>query len=352
MLSVKSKQKTFRFHLAAKRAGAIAVSVAVMAMVARGELILRNGDTLAFLGDSITAQGQGHHNGYVNLVLRALAADGVSVKPIKAGIGGHKSDNMLARLDRDILSKKPNVMTVSCGINDVWHKKSGKGVSLEDYKRNMSAIFDKCAASNCQVVVLSATIFENKGMEDMNDDLAAYNAWLREVSSRRGFPFADLNTAMWKAHEENPSVRLTKDGVHMLSAGDRIMARGVLNALGFGDDRLAAIEWDSWKPVWVLCRFDLKPDADKGEYLAKTAKVLGAVRAEPGCLEYRLLGDCQTDWEKPQRFGERTLWMLEKWGSVVELKAHLRMPHMKAFGPTVSSMRSNATFHVLEDVIP
>lgn len=126
---------------------------------------------------------------------------------------------------------------------------------------------------------------------------------------------------------------------------------GVLRTLGFGDNRLAAIKWDSWKPVWVLCRFDLKPDADKGEYLAKTRKVIGAVRAEPGCLEYRLLGDCQTDWDKPQRFGEGTFWMLEKWGSVVELKAHLDTPHMKAFGPSVRSMRSNATFHVLEDVI-
>ena len=138
----KSKSITSGFYRSAKRAGAIAASVAVMAMVSRGELILKNGNTLAFLGDSITAQGQGNHNGYVYLVMRALAADGISVKPIKAGIGGHKSDNMLARLDRDVLSKKPDVMTVSCGINDVWHKKRGKGVSLDDYKRNMSAIFD------------------------------------------------------------------------------------------------------------------------------------------------------------------------------------------------------------------
>ena len=104
------------------------------------------------------------------------------------------------------------------------------------------------------------------------------------------------------------------------------------------------------KPVWVLCRFDLKPEADKAAYIAQTKEILDTVRAEDGCIEYRLLGDAVTDWEKPQRFGERTLWMLEKWASVNSLKAHLATPHMKAFGPKVSGMRSASTFHVLEDV--
>ena len=142
------------------------------------------------------------------------------------------------------------------------------------------------------------------------------------------------------------------DGVHMRPEGNRLMARGVLRALGVAENRVAAFDWAKSKPVWVLCRFDLKPDADRAEYIAKTKGVLAAVRAEPGCGEYRLLGDAQTDWDKPQRFGDRTLWMLEKWHSVEELKAHLASPHMKKFGPTVSPMRTSSTFHVLEDVLP
>ena len=106
------------------------------------------------------------------------------------------------------------------------------------------------------------------------------------------------------------------------------------------------------KPVWVMCRFDLKPEADKADYIAQTKTILDTVRREDGCIEYRLLGDCETDWEKPQRFGERTLWMLEKWESIEALKAHLATPHMKAFGPKVRPMRSASTFHVLEDVAP
>ena len=102
--------------------------------------------------------------------------------------------------------------------------------------------------------------------------------------------------------------------------------------------------------VYVLCRFDLKPDADIADYATKTLAVVPTVRAEDGCRMYTLLKDSTTDWDKPMRFGERTMLMLEKWDSVDALKAHLDTPHMKAFGPTVRPMRTSSTFHVLEAV--
>ena len=110
----------------------------------------------------------------------------------------------------------------------------------------------------------------------------------------------------------------------------------------------AAADQDSG--VYVLCRFDLKPDADVADYTGKTLAVVPTVRAEDGCRMYTLLKDAATDWDKPMRFGERTMWMLEKWDSVDALKAHLETPHMKAFGPTVRPMRTASTFHVLESV--
>jgi len=103
--------------------------------------------------------------------------------------------------------------------------------------------------------------------------------------------------------------------------------------------------------VWVLCRFELKSADDRAAYVAKTKEVVDKVRAEPGCLFYSLMGDAQTDWEKPQRSGEKVLWMIEHWDSIQSLKAHLATPHMKAFGPSVSPLRASSTFQVLEDVL-
>src|SRR5690349_17494201 len=85
-----------------------------------GEIAVKDGQKIAFLGDSITQGGTGP-DGYVTLTIRGLEANGVKATAIPAGISGHKSNDMLARLERDVLSKKPDWMTLSCGVNDVWH---------------------------------------------------------------------------------------------------------------------------------------------------------------------------------------------------------------------------------------
>ena len=95
---------------------------------------------------------------------------------------------------------------------------------------------------------------------------------------------------------------------------------------------------------------EIDHDADRKAYVGKTLDVVPTVRNEKGCRVYTLLEDAKTDWDAPQRFGERTLWMLERWDSIDALKAHLQTPHMKAFGPTVRDMREKGTFHVLQEV--
>ena len=84
-----------------------------------GEVVIKNGDSIAFLGDSITQLGDVQKpNGYVNLVIEGLKAAGVTARPIPAGIGGNTTVDLLARLDRDVIAKKPVWMTLNCGIND------------------------------------------------------------------------------------------------------------------------------------------------------------------------------------------------------------------------------------------
>ena len=89
------------------------------------EICVKKGDAVAFMGDSITQQGNGSHAGYVNLVMKGLELCGVDAKKIPAGISGHKSVQMHGRLKRDVLDKKPDWMLLSCGVNDVGHGKNG-----------------------------------------------------------------------------------------------------------------------------------------------------------------------------------------------------------------------------------
>lgn len=206
-------------------------------------ILVKDGDTIGFLGDSITAAGK-KKGGYCNLVIEALKAEGINATPIYKGISGHKSNQMLKRLDRDILQHKPNWMTLSCGVNDVWHGKNG--VKLEDYKKNITAIVDKAQAADVKVVILTSTMIKEDQSNDLNQKLAPYNAFLRELAKEKNCLLADLNADMQEALKNPPPNRpegkkLTSDGVHMNPHGNIMMARGVAKALGFSDEQVAKI---------------------------------------------------------------------------------------------------------------
>ncbi len=64
---------------------------------APGKIAVTKGQKIAFLGDSITAAGRAK-GGYCQLVLSALNKQGLEVTGVFAGIGGHKSNQMLGAL--------------------------------------------------------------------------------------------------------------------------------------------------------------------------------------------------------------------------------------------------------------
>jgi lysophospholipase L1-like esterase len=202
----------------------------------------------------------------VNLVVAGLAANGVKVTPIPAGISGHKSNQMLERLERDVLSKKPDWMTLSCGVNDVWH--GLQGVPLDDaqaaaktytkrnetepdkgtYEKNITAIIEKTQAAGVQPVILTATVIKEDLGNAENAQLAPYNDFLRKLAKDKKLRIADLNATFQekiKAANTPGKNAFTGDGVHMNQEGNKLMARGVLTAFGLDAAQLKKAE-ESW----------------------------------------------------------------------------------------------------------
>lgn len=217
-----------------------------------GEPPVKNGDSLAFLGDSITANGWSNPLGYVRLVVRGLEVNGIKVTPIPAGISGHKSNDMLARVQRDVIDKKPTWMTLSCGVNDVWHGKNG--VPLPQYQTNITAIVEKAQAAGIKVMILTSTLIGEDVTNKNNQIVLSYNDFLRSLAAAKKCPLADLNADMraaLAAMDESTRKRgnqLTGDGVHMNPTGDQIMAAGILRAFGLSDAQLARAR-EGWQDM-------------------------------------------------------------------------------------------------------
>lgn len=238
------------------------------------EPLIKSGDSVGFLGDSITQQGAQTPSGYVNLVASGLAANGITISVIPAGIGGNKSNDMLGRVDGQVISKKPTWMTLSCGVNDVWHSKGGRGVSLEDYKKNIREIVDKAEKGDVKVLILTSTMINEDPKNELNQMALDYNAFLRELAKEKNLPLADLSVDMIKEQGDliasGSKKRLTGDGVHMNHLGNMMMARGVLQAFGLNAEQMAKAE-AAWLTVPGAVILTPKPRMTLGETLGLEA---------------------------------------------------------------------------------
>ena len=250
----------------------LSAALLLLPLTAFADVAVKDGQAFAFLGDSITQGGWGSRNGYVRLIVAGLATNGITVKPVPAGIGGHKSNQMLERLDRDVLQKKPDWMTLSCGVNDVWHGE--KGIPLDQYKTNITAIVDRCQKAGVQVVLLTSTPIGENLDNGNNAKLAPYNEFLRSLARDKQCRLADLSAdfhAAIKARSATGATGngFTTDGVHMNPAGNRLMALGVLRALGLSADQVQKAEtfWDAAEKAAQALKQQQAKQADKAQPL-------------------------------------------------------------------------------------
>lgn len=95
--------------------------------------------------------------------------------------------------------------------------------------------------------------------------------------------------------------------------------------------------------IHVIAIITAKP-RQRGAVLEIFNANLPAVRAEAGCIEYGPVVD--VDGADPA-FGPDTFVVVEKWESMVALKAHAAAPHMAAYGEKTKDLVAARAVHVL-----
>ena len=152
---------------------------------ARVSAQLKDGETIVFLGDSITQQGAGE-TGYVTLFREAIeqSRPDSGIKVIGAGISGHKVPDVEARLDKDVLAHKPNVVVIYIGINDVWHSTRGQGTSIAKFESGLRSLVKSCSDAGARVVLSTPSVIGEKhdGSNDLDAMLEEYSAISRKVA--------------------------------------------------------------------------------------------------------------------------------------------------------------------------
>lgn len=195
--------------------------------------------TILFLGDSITQAGV-RPNGYVTLFKNHLAENypDKNINVIGAGISGNRVPNLQKRLDKDVLSKKPDLVFIYIGINDVWHSQSGRGTSPADFESGLKEIIGKIQSQGGKVILCTPSMIGEKtdGTNPLDKMLEDFSAISRRVASETGSQLLDLrNNFVGHLKENNPKNLakniLTSDGVHLNPSGNQFVAKQMLDGL-------------------------------------------------------------------------------------------------------------------------
>jgi lysophospholipase L1-like esterase len=178
------------------------------------------------------------------------------IEVVNAGISGHKSNDMLERFGRDVIDKKPDLVTISVGVNDVWHGfydnhplgDGPRGIPLNTYRANVEEMVNRAQKEHARVVILSTTVIHEELDGPENVKAVQYNAALREIAKSHDALFIDLQKpfrdliSRYRKETGARDLLLTVDGVHMNALGNKVMAYTILNGLGVTPEARAAVQ--------------------------------------------------------------------------------------------------------------
>jgi lysophospholipase L1-like esterase len=243
---------------------AIACTVATANPISNNDVrpaALRDVHRIVCLGDSITQAGEGP-GGYVWLIRDFLKQlypgqnGSGEIEVINAGISGNKSTDMLERFNRDVIDEKPDLITISVGVNDVWHGfydnhplgDGPRGIPLDKYRANVEEMVARAQTQHARVVILSTTVIHEELDGPENVKTLSYNSALRDIARKHGALFVDLQKpfrdliSTYRKETGAKDLLLTVDGVHMNPLGNKVMAYTILGGLGITPDARASVQ--------------------------------------------------------------------------------------------------------------
>lgn len=199
---------------------------------------------ILFQGDSITDAERSRTDltnlgiGYAFLVAGEIGVDNpCEYEFINRGMGGNRVTDVYARIKRDIINLKPDIMSILIGVNDVWHElELGDGVAAEKFYKIYSMLIEEIQEALPDTKIMILEPFVLKGLETMADwevfrpevELRAKKS--KEIAEKYGLPFIPLQHLFDEAAEKCPTSYWLKDGVHPTAAGHELIKREWIKA--------------------------------------------------------------------------------------------------------------------------
>lgn len=202
----------------------------------------------------------------IALITCVFAQTPVPVSPtevINAGVGGNNTNNVLARLDADVIAHKPDLTLVMIGTNDTLAGHSHSTVPPDVYERNLREIVRRLHKSGSQVILMTVLpcipdlLLTREDPANFpggpNSAVARSNDIVRRIAASEHCLVVDTFTLFLRAGNLGPGKDCLldnvansgmTDGVHPTPDGCRIIATAVwqrLSDAGLKPRRIACL---------------------------------------------------------------------------------------------------------------
>lgn len=205
---------------------------------------------LLFIGDSITEWGRFEDpenlgNNYVRLIhdYLKISYPQKSLVFMNKGVGGNRITDLAKRWDEDVIQEKPDIVSISIGINDVWRQINQPEIT-QVYPEQFRQIYEELIIktkkkTKATIVIMEPTVIEKNVSPEGNNMLKSYVEIAQELSIKHQTMIIHLHKTFLE-YLQKGDYPVTTDGVHMNPAGNMLMAKEWLGvAIPFIESRIS-----------------------------------------------------------------------------------------------------------------
>jgi lysophospholipase L1-like esterase len=232
-------------------------AILVVRSAAQSIATFKNGDRVVFVGNSITDGG--HYHSYIWLYYMTRFPE-MQLRMFNAGIGGDVARQIDERLQDDVFSRNPTVMTLTFGMNDTGYQfltgtnadsvyAQKIGVSYASFQQ----ILKKLAAHpQVRKILIGSSPYDEtskikaRPMVGKNAAIQKVEAFMQDAAKKNGWGFVDFNRPMLaiNAQQQQRDSLFTLQGsdrIHPGNDGYMVMAYIFLKAQGLAGKNIAVV---------------------------------------------------------------------------------------------------------------
>lgn len=213
-------------------------------------MILSKGDTILFIGDSITDCNRNratniyawaplqHGNGYVSDVEAELVCEytDLQIRVLNMGISDNTIRDLKERWQSDVLDWKPDWVFVFIGINDVWKhfqypNVTDLWVQPEEYEQAYRGLIEQTVPHVKGMILITPYYMEPNRQDPMRVRMEQFSDIVRRLAGEYGLRMIDMQAAWDKFLEKATNHQISYDRVHPNHIGHVYIAKQIMKML-------------------------------------------------------------------------------------------------------------------------